>query len=225
MTNLKPITSEEVLARQVREAASAASGQGTLPTSNGTLAGDSKSSASDIHTLDVKGSPPQEARLNTDNSTTEGLGFTYRLPLGAYLLAFMYLQVSLFALVMGVLSIVIYMQYSSMQSTSLWEIINRSREIWIVMVVSMLLSIFIFSGRKILRLFVIAACSILTLMLGYQIFNTIASILRSDSSDYGLMMYLSSAILVGLLALSMSAMLTIVTILYLLRKKVSAVYE
>ncbi len=217
MTTIKPITSEEVLARQVKEGSLAAQQQNAQTAEN-------EQDGAVPTTQTAKQSPPPEIVLVPEDSIDQPAGFTYRLPVGAHLLAFMYLQIAVASLLIGVLNTVLYTQYSLIEATPIWEIINKSRELWIVLIISSLVSIFIISGRKILRWFAIATCTVLTITMGYQIYLAVSSITENDYISSSLV-YLSSSVLAVTGPLIAGVILTSVTILYLLRKKIAAVYE
>jgi magnesium-transporting ATPase (P-type) len=210
MTSIQPLTSEEVLARQVKESAD------TSPIRPApTIV-----AIEPAHTMDVassqKTSPADENKFKP-----EATGFNYRLPLGAYLLAFIYTEIFLAMLLVAGFTISMYWQYNPSVQV-MWGVV--SKETWITMVVAGTLSLFILSGSNVLRWFTIAAASVLSAISAYQVFNLVFEFTEANNPTFGYtyllsMMGASVAVLVGGLLLSVT------TVAYLLRKKVAAVYE
>lgn len=219
MTKLEPITSEEVLERQVKENAKAA---------------DSQVSPSQEPKTTVTAAPTQNDELGQSATSTQQremaevakqdaltAGFTYRLPLGAYLLSFLYAQIFVIVALSVLVGAAVAMSYDQ----DIDKIINSTqRETWGLMVVCAVFSFFIFSGNNVLRLLTIGGASVATLVLGYQLANSLSTLLKYDGS-FGSLALMSAFITPYVIAYVVGIMLLVATIIYLLRKKVSSAYN
>ena len=222
MTKLEPITSEEVLARQVKEqteAPSVANSQrqgstnGSTSTTPGALEQPTNSARSAMQT-DTKPEIKQEEPRD---------GFWYRLPIGSYLLSFMYLQF-LVAVASGiVLTMILSMQGGQEIGQSLSSV---QRETWGALIIAAVFSFFIFSGNNVLRLLTIGGSALLVLLLGYQLVSVhMTFVSRAGSLSSVLASFFSVFIGTYVLAFVLGILLLLATIIYLLRKKVANAYN
>jgi len=220
MTKLQPITSEEVLARQVKENAQKAAAQADSLDARQTAPG----AVADMERPASLSQKPTSGELlsstknvrNIDNETADKSGYNYRLPLGAYLLSFVYIQICIFSLCSIILTVITHMHYVDQGNTTLYDALGViSRGTWITTVVTATLALLIFSGSNVLRWCVISGATIIAATLTYQV---IASVL-SNSDSYAL------GYPISLFVYGAGILLCAITVFYLLRKKVAAAYE
>lgn len=219
MTKLEPITSEEVLERQVKENARVAD----TPAPSAQVPENNETSATATHEELGKSATPvqQQEMAKVAKQDMQNGGFTYRLPLGAYLLSFLYAQVFVIVLLSVFIGMIITMSYEQ----SLDKMISSTqRETWGVIVVCAVFSFFIFSGNNILRMLTIGGASVAMLLLGYQLANSLSTLLKYDGS-LGSLALMSAFITPYVVAYILGIMLLVATIIYLLRKKVSSAYN
>lgn len=221
MTKIQPITSEEVLARQVKENEQKALEQHDAMTPAETITDDG-SEFGQITPLPtvattqfVKQSPDTLKNKKTDE-VAEKSRYTYRLPLGAYLLSFIYFQIFIAVLCLIVLTFISYAQYSQYvpESRDEWWLLV-GRETWAAMFIAGAISLFILSGNNILRWLSIGSASAIAVLFGYQIYanySATTSVYFPNIAD-------------SVFLLSLGIILCITTVIYLLRTKVSEAYE
>lgn len=212
MTKLDPITSEEVLARQVKEQAKLRPAPNVSRRENA-----SSSPASSSAQL----SPAAPAEKQVQSSSAESIvqsGFVYRMPLGSYLLSFLYLQVCVAVACIIVFNIVTSVLSDHTLSQALFTV---QRETWGVLVISIVFSFFIFSGNNILRLLTIAGSALLALILGYNLVSAVVSFSNASSAAS----IVSLLVMPYVAAVTLGIALFITTIVYLMRKKISHAYN
>lgn len=210
MTNIQPLTSEEVLARQVKENAGTSSNRPALT-----------AIVAETEHPPATSSQQKVSPVAEDTLKPKETGFNYRLPLGAYLLTFVYVQIFLGSLLVAAVTVFMYWQYTP-GLNELWVLVNK--EIWITMVVSGALSLFILSGSNVLRWCVVAASSVLSAIFAYHVFSLGSKLIGVDDATFG-QAYFSSIMVVSVGLFVGGLLLCLVTVIYLLRKKVAAVYE
>ena len=228
MTNLKPITSEEVLEREVRENSMAAAERANVSKQNEEI--------KVAPALNAASNTPPSLKLEPSKQLIKSdKKFSYRLPLGSYLLAAIYIAVALYFLSAIAKYSLYYMQYqstlekiiskSSASSSSVWDIFTTYPEIWALIIGSGLLAIFILSGRKIFKFLAIVICLGGSIYLAYQLINTLASVTQAPQYELSVLQVLPMFINTVLSNTVLGILLGVVTIIYLLGTRVSTAYK
>lgn len=210
MTNIQPLTSEEVLARQVKENSKQSEERVVVSATQ----------------LAPQPAPQQTAGLQSPKNNRQDLrraGFTYRMPVGVHLLAFVYLEIffALFLYAIGVVTL--YAINGSLETTKIDSIVTK--EIGIAIVLSLALSVFIISGRDILRWCAIGIAGVLAAIFSYQLYVAVSSFAGTTVSKLVDVTPFSVFIFTGIAVLATGLLLMLLTITYLSRKKIASIYE
>lgn len=220
MANIKPITSEEVLARQVKETAEAAAEQ---PQPSTTSPVEPQNAASSIERESSVSAPLASKRKQNDS----GAGFYYRLPLGVYILAYNYFLIAVITFCLASLSTVLMLQTdsSSIIIARLGEALEEYRSTWLVSLAAFVAFVLLLSARSFARWIVIlgsAGGAVYVAMQLASIYTRTAEISSLSTLGSNGMM---TTMLVGLLPFIAVLLLVLSTFFYLLRPKISAIYE
>lgn len=228
MAKIQPITSEEVLERQVRESIEAAPQPATSsPHSEvaSSTAGQSSAVTSAV-TTDTSNKVTPSVVAAPKESKEPRSGFNYRLPLGVYVIAYNYIVIALAAFTTALFSTILYLQGETfLSSGALWVAIEESRSLWIVSIVSTVIYLSLLSARSLARWAVILVCSGIAIYGGVQLFRVFSSI-PVGSSDITLgSSFVMTSLFYAMLPLFAVMGLTLSTVVYLLRSKIAAIYE
>lgn len=228
MTKIDPITSEEVLARQVKEneLAAAEKLKTTANDNNSSVGVGENVNSSQTRNLDQP-LPPRGIKQASAGEIVKQEGFYYRLPLMSYVLGLIYLQIAGIVLYGKVLAVLTYISYRStstaVKSETLWELIIDGTEIWVLIGAACAMGIFLLSGSRILRFIAIVGALAGLIFLGVQMANYIAKVMQySQQSEVSILPFASSPVITGIL---FGATLMIVTVLHLLGRKASVAYK
>lgn len=211
MTNIQPLTSEEVLAKQVKENSKQAEERIVAPAAQVAP-----------QPIPQQTITPKQSQKN-DTHDLKRAGFTYRMPVGVHLLAFVYLEIFIALFLYATGLVALYAASGTLEMTEVGSIV--SKEMGIAIVLSLALSVFIISGRDILRWCAIGIAGILAAIFSYQLYRAVSSLIGTDVSSIVGMAFFSVVMFAGIAALAAGLLLMLVTIIYLSRKKIASIYE
>ena len=119
--------------------------------------------------------------------------------------------------------VALYAINGSLETTKIDSIV--SKEIGIAIVLSLALSVFIISGRDILRWCAIGIAGVLAAIFSYQLYVAVSSFAGTTVSKLVDVTPFSVFIFAGIAVLATGLLLMLLTITYLSRKKIASIYE
>lgn len=169
--------------------------------------------------------------LSVDKKPLAASGYTYRLPLGSYLLALIYGQVALVYTYALITIMNMYAQYSSAASNMYSSSRSNSLEVlfsleafkalWMPYLFSVLMVWFLLSGKNILRFAAIGIAGCMLLYQGYNYFMLLSKSSTDATSAILSMMSFGSVWIIALLPL----FVLVITIGYLLTPRAQEAYS
>ena len=212
MTNIQPLTSEEVLAKQVQENSKHSEDRIAV----------SKLPVAVTSTPQTAPAPPAKDQKK-ESQELKRAGFTYRMPVGVHLLSFVYLEIFIALFLYAVGLVALRASSGPLELAEIGGVVSRDTGIAIVLTLAM--TIFIISGREILRKSAIGIAVVLAGILSYQLYMAISNLVDASVATLLSMAFFSVFVFAGIAVSAAGLILMLVTIIYLSRKKIAAIYE